>query len=76
VNKTFHDLSEESGVKITPQMLRRWFASEMASLGVDATYIDAFCGRTPTSVLEEHYLDYSPRKLKQIYDNAGLTVLE
>ena len=76
VNKTFRDLSEESGVKITPQMLRRWFASEMSSLGVDATYIDAFCGRTPTSVLEEHYLDYSPRKLKQIYDNAGLTVLE
>jgi len=63
-------------VKITPQMLRRWFASEMSSLGVDASYIDAFCGRTPTSVLEEHYLDYSPRKLKQIYDDAGLTVLE
>jgi len=76
VNKTFRRLSEESGVKVTPQMLRRWFASEMASLGVDATYIDAFCGRTPTSVLEEHYLDYSPRKLKQIYDDAGLTVLE
>jgi len=76
VNKTFRRLSEESGVKVTPQMLRRWFASEMSSLGVDATYIDAFCGRTPTSVLEEHYLDYSPRKLKQIYDDAGLRVLE
>ncbi|ERG92886.1 MAG: hypothetical protein J07HQW1_02935 [Haloquadratum walsbyi J07HQW1] len=32
--------------------------------------------RITTSVLEEHYLDYSPRKLKQIYDNADLTVLE
>lgn len=75
VNITFRKLSEESGVKITPQMLRRWFASEMSSLGVDASYIDAFCGRTPTSVLEQHYLDYSPQKLKDIYDDAGLTVL-
>jgi len=46
------------------------------SLGVDASYIDAFCGRTPTSVLEQHYLDYSPRKFKQIYHDAGLTILE
>ncbi|WP_436935440.1 integrase [Halovenus marina] len=76
VNTTFQRLSEKSGVKITPQMLRRWFASEMASLGVDSSYIDAFCGRTPDSVLEKHYLDYSPRKLKQIYDDAGLTLLE
>lgn len=76
VNTIFRRLSDQSGVKITPQKLRRWFASEMASLGIDSSYIDAFCGRTPTSVLEEHYLDYSPRKLKQIYDNADLTVLE
>lgn len=75
VNTTFRRLSEKSGVKITPQMLRRWFASEMSSLGVGSNYVDAFCGRTPDSVLEKHYLDYSPRKLKQIYDEAGLTVL-
>jgi len=31
---------------------------------------------TPSLVLEEHYLDYSPRKLKQIYDDVGLTMLE
>ena len=76
VNATFRRLSEKSGVKVTPQMLRRWFASEMSSLGVGSSYIDAFCGRTPASVLEQHYLDYSPRKLKEIYDDAGLTVLE
>ena len=76
VNATFRRLSEKSGVKVTPQMLRRWFASEMSSLGVGSSYIDAFCGRTPTSVLEQHYLDYSPRKLKEIYDQAGLTVLD
>ncbi|ERG93697.1 integrase [Haloquadratum walsbyi] len=72
----FQRTSEESGVKITPQLLRRWFASEMATLGIDSSYIDAFAGRVPESVLEKHYLDYSPRKLKQIYDDAGLTVLD
>jgi len=76
VNRKFRQVSEETGVKVTVQMLRRWFASEMSRLGVDGEYIDAFCGRTPTSVLEKHYLDYSPERLKEIYDDAGLTVLE
>jgi intergrase/recombinase len=35
--------------------------TEMASLGVDSSYIDAFAGRVPESVLEKHYLDYSPK---------------
>jgi hypothetical protein len=48
----------------------------MSRCGVDATYIDAYCGRTPPSVLEQHYLDYSPERLKEIYDDAGLTVCE
>ena len=50
-------------------------AREMGSLGVSDRYIDAFCGRTPKSVLARHYTDYSPNKLKEIYDRAGLTVL-
>jgi len=37
--------------------------------------VDAFCGRTPKSVLARHYTDYSPRKLKEIYDRADLRVL-
>jgi intergrase/recombinase len=69
-------VSEEAGVKITIQKLRRWFAAEMSRCGVDAKYIDAFCGRTKSSVLEKHYLDYSPERLKEIYDEAGLTVCE
>ena len=48
----------------------------MSRSGVDATYLDAFAGRTPSSLLEKHYLDYSPERLKEIYDDAGLTVLK
>ena len=76
LNRKFRHVSEETGVKVTVQRLRRWFATEMSRCDVDATYIDAFCGRTPSSVLEKHYLDYSPDSLKEIYDEAGLTVLD
>jgi integrase len=76
LNRKFRHVSEDTGVKVTVQMLRRWFATEMSRCGVDAKYIDAFCGRTKSSVLEEYYLDYSPERLKEIYDEAGITVLE
>ncbi len=76
LNRKFRHVSEAVGVKVTVQMLRRWFATEMSRCGVDAKYIDAFCGRTKSSVLEKHYLDYSPEPLQEIYDEAGITVLE
>ena len=66
---------EKTGLNITPQRLREWFCCEMASLGVNDRYIDAFCGRTPKSVLARHYTDYSPEKLKRIYEEANLKVL-
>ena len=47
----------------------------MAKLGVPSEYIGAFCGRIPRSILAKHYLDYSPERLKAIYDRAKLKVL-
>jgi integrase len=67
--------SKETDIGITPQKLRQFFSTEMARLGVPDRYVDAFCGRTPKSVLARHYSDYSPRVLKEIYDGAGLRVL-
>jgi len=64
-----------TGLNITPQVLREWFACEMTRLGVADRYIDGFCGRVPRSILARHYTDYSPEKLKEIYDRAGLRVL-
>jgi intergrase/recombinase len=66
---------EKTGIEITPQKLRQWFCSEMLRLGVSETYVDAFCGRVPKSVLARHYTDLSPEKLKQIYMGAMLNVL-
>jgi len=61
-------------VHITPKILRKWFCTEMGRLGVPDRFVDAFCGRVPKSVLARHYTDYSPEKLKEIYDKAGLKV--
>lgn len=66
---------EETGLKITPRALRFWFANEMARLGVQDRFIDAFQGRVPRKVLARHYTDYSVETLKRIYDKAGLRVL-
>jgi len=65
----------KTGLSITPQKLRQWFCSELLRLGVSETYIDAFCGRVPKSVLARHYTDYNPERLKEIYEKANLKVL-
>jgi integrase/recombinase XerD len=66
---------DQTGINITPQKLRQWFCSEMLRLGVSETYVDAFCGRVPKSVLARHYTDFSPEKLRGIYEKASLLFL-
>jgi integrase/recombinase XerD len=67
---------EKTGIDITPQKLRQWFCSEMMRLGVSETYVDAFCGRVPKSVLARHYTDFSPKRLEDIYEKANLDCLK
>ena len=57
-------------------MLREWFCSEMALLGVPDRYVDAFCGRIPRSVLGQRYTNYNIETLEAIYDKANLIVLK
>jgi len=73
--KTFKRANKKTGLYITPQVLRAWFCNELGELGVQDRYVDALCGRLPKSVLAKHYTDYSPEKLKRIYDKADLRVL-
>ena len=64
----------KTGLDITPKDLRDWFNNEMMRLGVSESYINAFCGRIPRSVLQRNYVSYNPKKLEEIYDKANLTV--
>ena len=75
LGEIFTRASRDSGIHLTPQMLREWFCSEMLSKGVQEVYVDAFCGRVPKSVLARHYTDFSPERLKEIYDKANLRIL-
>jgi intergrase/recombinase len=68
--------SRESGVKVTPQILRGWFCDQMGRLSVPDRYVDAFCGRVPRSVLAKRYSDFAPEKLREIYEDAQLKVLD
>jgi len=61
---------------ITPQALRVWFSYEMGKLGVPDRYIDIFQGRVPNSMLAQFYTPRGLRELKEVYDKAGLKVLE
>jgi intergrase/recombinase len=74
VVKLWKTAREKTGLNITPQKLRQWFCSEMMHLGVSETYIDAFCGRVPKSVLARHYTDFSPGKLREAYLEANLDI--
>jgi site-specific recombinase XerD len=75
MNRWFEQAKHASEIYLSPQRLREWFACEMAELGVQDRFIDAFCGRMPRSILARHYTDYSSERLKRIYDKAELTVL-
>ena len=75
IRRWFKKAYNKTKIKITPQMLREWFCSEMAMLNVPDRYVDAFCGRVPRSVLAQRYTNFSVQTLKAIYDKANLTVL-
>ena len=68
--------SEAAGVKITAQVLRMWFSTEMGELGVPDRYVDVFQGRAPRTVIAKHYTGKGLERLKRIYDKAGLKILE
>ncbi|KXA96806.1 hypothetical protein AKJ37_04325 [candidate division MSBL1 archaeon SCGC-AAA259I09] len=75
-NRIFRKKSKKIGIEtITPQDLRKWFAKEIRNRGVSGEHIDAFCGRIPRSVRAKHYTDYSPERLKEVYEKADITVL-
>ena len=63
-----------AGIRITPQILRAWFATEMGELGVPDRFVDIFQGRAPRSVLARHYTGKGLKRLKRIYDKTDLKV--
>jgi intergrase/recombinase len=67
--------SDEAGIKISPQIMRKWHSTELGELGVPDRYVDIFQGRAPQSVIGKHYTGKEFERLKRIYDKAGLRLL-
>jgi site-specific recombinase XerD len=76
IRRAFKKATLKTGIRITPQVLRFWFANEMSRLGMSDRFIDALQGRTPRSVLARHYSDFSVERLKESYKKANLRVLD
>jgi intergrase/recombinase len=68
--------SEKAGIKISPQILRKWHSTELGELGVPDRYVDIFQGRAPRTVLAKYYTGKELLRLKRIYEKANLRVLQ
>jgi len=73
--KLWRKSSESAGIKITAQILRVWFATEMGECLIPDRFVDVFQGRAPRSVLAKHYTGKGLQRLKRIYDKANLKIL-
>jgi len=70
VQENFQKISEETGIKIKPHLLRTVFTEKCTQAGIDEKYIDAFCGRISQNVIRKHYTDYSPEAMRRHYDKV------
>jgi len=73
--RIWRKVSEAASFRITPQVLRVWFSTEMGEVGVPDRYVDVFQGRAPKTVLAKFYTGKELQRLKRIYDKAELRVL-
>ena len=70
VQENFQKVSEETGIKIKPHLLRTAFTEKCTQAGLNEKYIDAFCGRTSQGIIRKHYTDYSPKAMRRQYDKV------
>jgi integrase len=71
-------ISERTGMKVTPQVLRKWQSTTLGENGCPDRYVDVFQGRAPKTVLAKFYTGKELQRLKSIYDkfSEGLKILD
>jgi len=70
VQETFKKVSFQTRIFIKPHLLRTIFSEKCSEAEIDGKYIDAFCGRIPKNVLDANYTVYSPKSLREQYDEV------
>ncbi len=72
--KLWRRIRRDTGVNVSPQILRKWHAVELRKRGVPDSFVDIFQGRAPRSVLGRYYTPVGVKELKEVYDKAGLEI--
>jgi integrase len=67
--------SEAAGIKITPQVLRILFSTELGEQLVPDRFVDVFQGRAPRSVIAKSYTAKGILRLETIYEKTNLNIL-
>jgi hypothetical protein len=67
--------SDAAGIKISPQILRVWFSTELGEQLLPDRFVDIFQGRAPRSVLAKNYTAKAIETLGRVYYNANLNIL-
>jgi len=70
VQENFQRVSEQTGIKIKPHLLRTVFTEKCTQAELGEKYIDAFCGRISQNIIRKHYTDYSPKAMRRQYDKV------
>ena len=75
--KMWIQISEKAGIKIRPQVLRKWQSTTLGENGCPDRYVDVFQGRSPKTVLAKFYTGKELLRLKAIYEkfSKGLRIL-
>jgi len=75
--KMWIQISEKAGIKIRPQVLRKWQSTTLGENGCPDRYVDVFQGRAPKTVLAKFYTGKELLRLKAIYGkfSEGLGIL-
>ena len=68
IQNNFKLVSEQTGITLTPHILRSVFTEKCTMAKIPDKYIDALCGRTSPGMIAKHYTDYSPEKLRLQYN--------
>ena len=70
IQESFKQVSGNTGIKITPHLLRTAFTEKCTEANIQEKYINAFCGRVNQKIISKHYTDYSPESLRRQYDKV------
>ncbi len=70
IQQDFKKASGNFDFTIKPHLLRTIFVEKCTQANIPDKYIDAFCGRTPQSILAKNYTDYSPISLRKQYNKV------